>query len=127
MRERNAEAEAPGRALVDGFRTEGFERDLGAKSVIIKAIVPGTDLTVRLFYLGSDGVVVFWADYFKLQAGNADIPSSVAEQYVTRLFALMGAPPNQHNSAYCHIKRLDIGKTQELAIWFLKQVEVASH
>lgn len=122
MHDKAPEAETPARKLIDAFRNEGFERELGESSIIIEAIIPRTELTVPLFFLKSNGKVAFWSETVRRRAGKAGVRLDLVENYVTQMLALLGASADK-NAAYCRVKEIDVRAIQELALSFLKQIE----
>jgi hypothetical protein len=116
------DAEAPGRKLIDAFRHQGFEHELGEGSVIIQAIVPGAEITVPLFFLKSNGKVAFWHQTFRRRASRAGVRLELGEEYVTKMRALLGASGDD-SAAYRPVREVDAEAIHELAVRFLKQVE----
>lgn len=80
MRDKAPDVEDRARQLIDGFRQEGFELELGESSIVVGAIVPGTEVTVPVFFLKANGKVVFWPGTFTRRARNAGVREALAKE-----------------------------------------------
>lgn len=125
MHDQAPEAEESARRLMDAFRKEGFELGLRESSIVVEAAIPGTDVSVPLFFLRSNGKLVFWPGTFRRRIHTAGLREGLIDNYVTGMRGLLGAPPNRTEPSR-NVKEVDVDAVQNLAIGFLKQLEEAS-
>lgn len=92
---------------------------------VVEAAIPGTDVSVPLFFLRSNGKLVFWPGTFRRRIHTAGLREGLIDNYVTGMRGLLGAPPNRTEPSR-NVKEVDVDAVQNLAIGFLKQLEEAS-
>lgn len=126
MDSRAPEAKAAGRRLIDAFRgEEKFGLALREASIVVEAVVPGRDVAVSLFFLKSNGKVVFWPGTLRRRLQAAGLPESLGGDYVTRMRALLGAPSSVQEPSR-NVDEVDVEALRDLARRFVKQIEEAA-
>jgi hypothetical protein len=120
MRDRAPDAAEPARRLIDMLRSEGFELRLAESSIVVDGVVPGSDVTVPMFFIKANGKLVFWPRTFARRARNAGIRDDVASRYVTRMLAVLSA--SSDSTAYRYVQDLDPAAIQGIALEFRRQV-----
>jgi hypothetical protein len=125
MRDRAPEAVEPSRRLLDGLRNQGPEPGLREASVVVEAAVPGTEVSLPLFFVKSDGKVAFWPGVFGRRAREAGLREDLVESYVRSILPLLGVSKGL-SKASRNGREVDIRAVQDLALAFVKQLEAAS-
>jgi hypothetical protein len=117
---------AAGRRLIDAFRSEEeFGLALRETSIVVEAVVPRRDVAVSLFFLKSNGKLVFWPGTVRRRLQAAGLPESLADDYVTGMRALLGSPPSRHEPSQ-DVEEVDLERLLALAKRFVTQVEEAA-
>ena len=91
-------------------------------SIVVEAVVPVRDVAVSLFFLKSNGKVVFWPGTLRRRLQAAGLPESLGEDYVTRMRALLGAPPSVQEPSR-DVDEVNVEALRDLAKRFVKQIE----
>lgn len=120
MRDRAPQAEEPSRRLLDGLRNERLELGLREASIVVEVLAPG-DVPLPLFFLRSNGKVAFWAGVFGRRVREAGLGEDLAQRYIDRMGALLGASKGGRD-----VREVDIKAIQESALSFVRDVASAS-
>ena len=120
------EAKGASRRLIDAFRSEEeFGLALRETSIVVEAAIPGRDVAVSLFFLKSNGKLVFWPGTVRRRLRAAGLPESLADDYVTEMHAILGASQTRHEPSQ-KVDEVDLERLRLVAKRFVKQVEEAA-
>lgn len=120
------EAKGAGRRLIDAFRSEEeFGLALRETSIVVEAAIPGRDVAVSLFFLKSNGKLVFWPGTVRRRLRAAGLPESLADDYVTEMHVILGASQIRHEPSR-KVDEVDLESLCDAAKRFVKQVEEAA-
>jgi len=120
------EAKGAGRTLIDAFRREEeFGLALRETSIVVEAAIPGRDVAVSLFFLKSNGKLVFWPGTVRRRLRAASLPESLADDYVTEMHAILGTSQTRHEPSR-KVDEVDLERLHTVAKRFVKQVEEAA-
>jgi hypothetical protein len=126
MREQAPDAEKPARRLIDAFRTDQkFGLGLRESSIVLEAEVPGTDVSISLFFLKSNGKLVFWPGTVRRRVQAAGLAERLADNYVAGMRTLLGAAPGR-NEPSRKVDEVDLDLLRNLATDFVKRIEESS-
>jgi hypothetical protein len=120
------EVKGAGRRLIDAFRSEEeFGLALRETSIVVEASIPGRDVAVSLFFLKSNGKLVFWPGTVRRRLREAGLPESLADEYVTEMHAILGASQTRHEPSR-KVDEVDLERLCDVAKRFVKKVEEAA-
>jgi hypothetical protein len=126
MHDQAPEAEEPARRLIDAFRGDSkFDLGLREASIVVEAGVPGTDVSVSLFFVKSNGVVGFWPGTIRGRLHAGSLSAALADEYVANMRTLWGAAPNKAE-LYCEVGRINVASLRETVDRFVRRIEEAS-
>lgn len=124
LRDRSPESEQPGHLLIDSFRRDEFELRLGEGSLIVDALIPDTDTTVPMFFLKSNGKVVFWPRTFARRTKAAHVDDAVGDDYSVGMLRLLGGTTKL--GAYRPVQQVSASDLLELAVTFYRRATATS-
>ena len=95
------------------------------KSIVVEAAIPGRDVAVSLFFLKSNGKLVFWPGTVRRRLRAAGLSESLADDYVTEMHAILGASQTRQEPSR-KVDEVDLERLRNVAKRFVKQVEEAA-
>lgn len=128
MHDEAPEAEAQAKRLIDeirGAHDRNIETNLREKSIVIEALVSETETSIPLFFLKSNGTLVYWPETIRRRVHAAGLPQGFADDYVNGMRAVLGATPNRPEPSQ-KVNEVDLDAFQKLVADFMKQIEEAS-
>jgi hypothetical protein len=114
-------AKAAARKFIDAFRSDdAFGLSMREASIVVEAIVPVKDVPVSLFFLKSNGKVVFWPGVVRRRLAAAGLQENLSDDYVAGMLHLVGGRTGRP------VDQVDPDRLHQLATEFVKRISEAS-